>query len=156
MVDALHVIAECAFSNRTSSYLYLAANSECISLGRIFLPTGGQWIAHQEETDFHRHNCWIVGFCWSQDRNRGRNDHGHMVWRMDFEKELIDAFDRVVHKDFPNPQRINCPGIQILTRFATKPEDNELISVLAHLRECAPCFDELKEIRQKAQGNGRS
>jgi hypothetical protein len=75
---------------------------------------------------------------------------------MDFEKELIDVLDRVVHKDFPNPQRINCPGSQILTRFATEPEDNELISVLAHLRQCAPFFDELREIRQKAQGNCRS
>lgn len=122
----------------------------------IFLPTGGQWIAHQEETDFHRHKCWIVGFCWSQDRNRGRDDHGHTVWRMDLEKDLIDAFDRVVHKDFPNPQRINCPGSQILTRFATEPKGNELISVLAHLKQCAPCFDELREIRQKTQGNYRS
>jgi hypothetical protein len=78
------------------------------------------------------------------------------VWRMDFEKELIDAFDRVVHKDFPNPQRINCPESQILTRFATESEDNELTSVLAHVRQCAPCFDELREIRHNAQGNYRS
>ena len=37
---------------------------------------------------------------------------------MDLEKELLDALDRVVHEDFPNPQRIACPGREVLLKFA--------------------------------------
>ena len=29
---------------------------------------------------------------------------------MNLENELFDAFEAVVHQDYPNPQRINCPG----------------------------------------------
>ena len=29
---------------------------------------------------------------------------------MNLENELFDAFDEVVHQDYPNPQRIDCPG----------------------------------------------
>lgn len=68
---------------------------------------------------------------------------------MDIEKELLDAFDRVVHEDFPNPQRINCPGRDALRRLAQQPVDTQVGQLLAHIRQCAPCFDELKELRSK-------
>ncbi len=70
---------------------------------------------------------------------------------MDSEKELFDAFDRVVHEDFPNPQRIACPGRDVLLKLAQRPGDTKFASLLAHIRQCAPCFDELKELRQKAR-----
>ena len=70
---------------------------------------------------------------------------------MDLEKELLDAFCRVVHKDFPNPQRIACPGREILLRFARQPADTQFAQLLAHIQQCAPCFDELKELRQKGR-----
>jgi hypothetical protein len=56
---------------------------------------------------------------------------------MDSEKELLDAFDRVVHEDFPNPQRIACPGREVLLKLAQQPADIQL----AHVRQCPPCFD---------------
>ena len=68
---------------------------------------------------------------------------------MDLEKELLDALDRVVHEDFPNPQRIACPGREILLKFARQPADTQFAQLLAHIRQCAPCFDDLKELRQK-------
>jgi hypothetical protein len=68
---------------------------------------------------------------------------------MDSEKELLDAFEEVIHKDFPNPQRIDCPGRDVLLKLAQWPADAQLACSLAHIRECAPCFDELKELRQK-------
>ncbi|MGD0181249.1 MAG: hypothetical protein ABR880_23530 [Candidatus Sulfotelmatobacter sp.] len=40
---------------------------------------------------------------------------------MDLEKELLDAFDRVLHEDFPNPQRIDCPERQVLLKLAQHP-----------------------------------
>jgi hypothetical protein len=69
---------------------------------------------------------------------------------MDFEKELLDAFGGVVHEDFPNPQRVACPGREILLKLAKGPADGQLAHLLAHIRQCAPCFDELKDLRCKA------
>jgi hypothetical protein len=37
---------------------------------------------------------------------------------MDSGKKLLDAFDRVVHEDFPNPQHIACPGREVLLKLA--------------------------------------
>ena len=70
---------------------------------------------------------------------------------MDSEKELLDAFDRVVHEDFPNPQRIACLGREVLLKLAQQPADTQVAHLLAHIRQCAPCFDELKELRQKGR-----
>jgi hypothetical protein len=28
---------------------------------------------------------------------------------MNLERELVDAFERIVHEDCPNPRRMNCP-----------------------------------------------
>ncbi len=70
---------------------------------------------------------------------------------MDSEKELLDAFARVVHEDFPNPGRIACPGREVLLKLVRQPADAQLADLLAHVRQCAPCFDELKELRQKGR-----
>lgn len=70
---------------------------------------------------------------------------------MDIEKELLDAFDRVVHEDFPNPQRIDCPGREVLRKLTQQSVDTQLTHLLAHIRQCAPCFDELKELRSWAR-----
>jgi hypothetical protein len=68
---------------------------------------------------------------------------------MNLEIQLLHAFDRVVHQDYPNPQRINCPGPSALRKLATEPEAIHSASTLAHLRQCAPCFDELRELRRR-------
>jgi hypothetical protein len=72
---------------------------------------------------------------------------------MDLEKELLDAFDRVLHEDFPNPQRIDCPEHQVLRKLAQQPAGAQLSHLVDHVRRCAPCFDELKELRRKAQSH---
>lgn len=71
---------------------------------------------------------------------------------MDIEKDLIEAFRAMVHKDFPNPQRIGCPGHDALVQLSSGSENPEVSTILAHVRQCAPCFDELSELR-RAQGN---
>jgi hypothetical protein len=71
---------------------------------------------------------------------------------MNLEKELLDAFDRVVHQDYPNPRRINCPGSSALEKLAAVPEAHCSSSTLAHIRQCAPCFDELRELRRMRTG----
>ena len=70
---------------------------------------------------------------------------------MDSEKELVDAPERIVHEGFPNPQRVDCPGREILLKLAQQPEDSQVGPILAHIRRCAPCFDELKELRRQAR-----
>lgn len=65
---------------------------------------------------------------------------------MDWETELTAAFETVIHRDFPNPQRIGCVGHDFLEALAAGREDNQSALALAHIRECAPCFDELKQL----------
>ena len=66
----------------------------------------------------------------------------------EFEKDLIDALESLVHKDFPNAERVGCPGREVLARFAAHPAHQEVATLLAHIRQCSPCFDELKEQRR--------
>jgi len=70
-----------------------------------------------------------------------------MSEEMDFEKELVDAFDRVVHQDHPNPCRANCPAGTTLRDLALQPQKFGSTATLAHIRRCAPCLDELKRLR---------
>jgi len=66
---------------------------------------------------------------------------------MDWETELTAAFETVVRRDFPNPERIGCPGPDCLRALAAGLRDDQSAVVLAHIRECAPCFDQLKQFR---------
>jgi len=74
---------------------------------------------------------------------------------MDWETDLIDPFETVVHRDFPNPRRVGCPGHDSLVALAACRADAESALVLDHIRQCAPCFDELKQLR-KTQGRPRT
>ena len=68
---------------------------------------------------------------------------------MGSEKELLEAFERIIHEDFPNPQRVDCPGDEALLKLAEGSGDVQQTRLLAHIRQCAPCFDKLKELRRK-------
>ncbi len=84
-----------------------------------------------------------MGFCW--ERNGP-----YVILRtaiMDAEKELTDAFARVVHEDFPNPGRVGRPSSDTLARFVAQPTDLEFRMFLEHARQCAPCFNDLKKLR---------
>jgi hypothetical protein len=70
---------------------------------------------------------------------------------MGSEKELLEAFERVIHEDFPNPQRIGCPGDEALLKLAEGSGPVHQTHLLAHIRQCAPCFDKLKELRSRSQ-----
>lgn len=70
---------------------------------------------------------------------------------MDWETELIDAFETIVHRDFPNPQRLGCPGRDSLVGLAECRTDAQSALALAHIRRCAPCFDELRKLRRNTK-----
>lgn len=66
---------------------------------------------------------------------------------MDWETELMAAFETVLHRDFPNPHRIGCLGSECLVALAAGRKDGQSALALAHIGECAACFDELKQLR---------
>ena len=74
---------------------------------------------------------------------------------MGSEKELLEAFERIIHEDFPNPQRIGCPGREALLKLAEASGQSQQTRLVTHIRQCAPCFDELKELRRKLGDQSR-
>ena len=71
------------------------------------------------------------------------------------ERELIEALERVVRKDYPNPERIGCPGEKVLRQAATSPK-RPLRSVLDHIAKCAPCMKEYDRLRKDTKARPRS
>ena len=65
------------------------------------------------------------------------------------ERRLLDALGRGLLKDFPNPERIGCPGSEVLKRIAsrTMPLD-EAGKWLDHLGSCSPCYSDFSEFRR--------
>jgi hypothetical protein len=60
---------------------------------------------------------------------------------------LIAAFGRRIHEEHPNPERVGCPGRAALTRLAMEPEALAPDSILGHVRHCAACLDDLRDLR---------
>jgi hypothetical protein len=65
------------------------------------------------------------------------------------EAEIIDAFDRWVRKNHPNPQRIGCPGRLALAELVVADTKFDDEYTLRHIGECAACLDDLTELRQE-------
>lgn len=70
-----------------------------------------------------------------------------MVGRKDELDDLITAFDRSVHEDHPNPERVGCPGRPSLTTLVQGSRTLCSGPILNHIRNCAACLDELKALR---------
>jgi len=70
---------------------------------------------------------------------------------MDWETDLIGSFETIVHRDFPNPERIGCPERDSLVALTAGLRDAQSAMVLSHIRQCAPCFDGLRELRRKTK-----
>jgi hypothetical protein len=69
------------------------------------------------------------------------------VGRQEELDDLIAAFDRTVHEDHLNLHRVGCPGQPALTTLARESAMRRSDSILEHIRNCAACLDELKELR---------
>jgi len=67
------------------------------------------------------------------------------------EKRVLDLLARGLSREFPNPQRVGCPGPAILKSIALhKLPLSEAEPWLDHLSSCSPCFREFSEIRKEA------
>jgi hypothetical protein len=61
----------------------------------------------------------------------------------------LDLLARGLSREFPNPQRVGCPGPAVLRSIALhKLPLSEADPWLDHLASCSPCFQEFAEIRK--------
>ena len=68
----------------------------------------------------------------------------------------MDLLARGLSREFPNPQRVGCPGSAILRNIAFhRLPLSEADPWLDHLASCSPCFQEFSEIRKQAAGKRR-
>src|SRR6266446_8630616 len=63
------------------------------------------------------------------------------------DKALHKALASVVLTQFPNPERTDCPGAQVLRAIATKSISMR-DPAIEHVGQCSPCFAELTQMRQ--------
>ena len=67
------------------------------------------------------------------------------------DKRLLDILRQGLATEFPNPERIGCPGSVLLKGIAQgKVSLTEAEPWLDHLSSCSPCFQEFKEFRRQS------
>jgi hypothetical protein len=68
------------------------------------------------------------------------------------EKRILDALGRGVLKEFPNPDRIGCPGSDVLKRIASHEMPlSEAGQWLDHLTSCSPCYGDFSQFKAAHQ-----
>ena len=68
------------------------------------------------------------------------------------EAELLEAFDRWIHEQHPNPERIGCPERETLVALVLAKTKFEDEYTLEHIGQCGACLDELLEIKRELAG----
>jgi hypothetical protein len=58
------------------------------------------------------------------------------------EREILNSFRESFQHDFPNPQRIGCPGSEVLRALAWRRKPDNPEAVVTHIGKCSPCFQE--------------
>ncbi len=67
------------------------------------------------------------------------------------DKRLLDILRQGLATEFPNPERIGCPGNALLKGIAQGNVSlTEAEPWLDHLGSCSPCFQEFKEFRRQS------
>ena len=79
-----------------------------------------------------------------------------MVGRKEELDDLIAAFGRRVHEDHLNLERVGCPGPTALARLATEADTLGIDPILNHVRQCAACLDELRDLRLSSKPSQQS
>jgi hypothetical protein len=65
------------------------------------------------------------------------------------EKRILDVLGRGLLKDYPNPERIGCPGADVLKRIASHEMPlSEADKWLDHLGSCSPCYADFKRFAE--------
>src|SRR5712664_4059835 len=72
------------------------------------------------------------------------------------EKRILDALGRGLLKEFPNPERSECPGLDVLKRVASRTMPlAEVERWLDHLGSCSPCYRDFTELRKVREAKRR-
>lgn len=67
------------------------------------------------------------------------------------EQRILDVLERGLSREFPNPERIGCPGSAVLRGIAShKLRLADVQQWLDHLSTCSPCYQEFTELRKQA------
>ncbi len=68
------------------------------------------------------------------------------------EKRALDALGRGLLKEFPNPERVGCPGSELLRGIASRKVPlAQAEPWLNHLTSCSPCFRDFNQFREAYQ-----
>jgi hypothetical protein len=69
-------------------------------------------------------------------------------------RAMLDLLEQAALHDYPNPNRIGCPGSDFLKRLATNRKSISLNDPnLEHVARCSPCFGEFVGYREHAKRN---
>lgn len=72
------------------------------------------------------------------------------------EKRILDALGRGLLKEFPNPERRECPGLDVLKRVASRTMPLEEVERwLDHLGSCSPCYRDFTQLRKVREAQRR-
>jgi hypothetical protein len=74
------------------------------------------------------------------------------------EKELLRSGEDLLLTDFPNPERLGCPGTELLKRLAFRSQSLTLTDrnrYLDHMTCCSPCFSEFSAFVDQARHRRR-
>ncbi len=72
------------------------------------------------------------------------------------EKRILDALGRGLLKEFPYPERSECPGLDVLKRVASRTMPlAEVERWLDHLGSCSPCYRDFTELRKVREAQRR-
>src|SRR5438105_14198904 len=75
--------------------------------------------------------------------NEGAQSHEGLPNDLDEgEAELLEGWGVYLKNRFPNPDRICCPGTDVLKQMAAKPGIFHDRQVIDHIAPCSPCSDE--------------
>jgi hypothetical protein len=78
--------------------------------------------------------------------NSKKQPRGNERNKDDFEKQLLAAFESVVARDYPNPNRGGCPSADQLREIA-EAGSKANPQILTHVARCWPCVQDLKRLR---------
>ena len=97
-----------------------------------------------------------LGISEESNFNEGRQGLSEQEEFNKEEKRVLDLLTQGLSREFPNPQRVGCPGSAVLTGIAfRKLRLAEVEPWLEHLGSCSPCFQEFTELRKQAAGQRR-
>jgi len=72
------------------------------------------------------------------------------------EQRILDVLERGLSREYPNPDRIGCPGSAVLRGIAShKLRLAEVHQWLDHLGSCSPCYQEFTERRKQVVSQRR-